>query len=217
MYIIFLGAPGSGKGTQAKRLQELLSLSHVASGDLFRDNLKRNTPLGQLARTFMDRGDLVPDDVTIEMLRERLQRSDVTAGVILDGFPRTLAQVQALDEMLESLGRSLNRVVFLEGADEELVSRLSNRVICRECQRPFHRIFNPFQTCPESRCQGEFLYQRDDDKPETVRARLETFHAQTRPLIDHFEERDLLDRIDGLGSLDDVTSRIEEVASKLEA
>jgi len=217
MYIIFLGAPGSGKGTQAKRLQELLSLSHVASGDLFRDNLKRNTPLGQLARTFMDRGDLVPDDVTIEMLRERLQRSDVTAGVILDGFPRTLAQVQALDEMLESLGRSLNRVVFLEVADEELVSRLSNRVICRECQRPFHRIFNPFQTCPESRCQGEFLYQRDDDKPETVRARLETFHAQTRPLIDHFEERDLLDRIDGLGSLDDVTSRIEEVASKLEA
>ncbi len=211
MYIVLLGAPGSGKGTQAKRLQKRMSLPHVASGDLFRDNLKRETKLGQLARTFMDRGDLVPDDVTIEMLRERLRRPDVASGVILDGFPRTLAQAQALDEMLKSMGRKLDQVVCLEVSDEELVNRLSNRVVCGECQRPFHLIFNPFEICPESRCRGEFLCQRDDDKPETVGARLETFHEQARPLIDYFGKRNLLESIEGLGSLDEVARRIEEV------
>ena len=214
MYIVLLGAPGSGKGTQAKRLQKLLSLMHVASGDLFRDNLKRKTLLGELARTFMDRGDLVPDDVTIKMLRERWQRPDVASGVILDGFPRTLAQAQALDELLGSLGRKLDRVLYLDVSDEELVNRLSSRVVCKECQRPFHLIFNPFEICPESRCKGEFLYQRSDDKPETVAARLGTFHEQTRPLIDYFGKRNLLEKIDGQGSLDEVTRRIERVVQQ---
>lgn len=210
MNIVLLGAPGSGKGTQAKRLQELLGLPHVASGDLFRDNLQRNTELGQLARTYMERGDLVPDDVTIRMLRKRLERPDVAQGVILDGFPRTQAQAEALDQMLAELERALDCVVYLSVPDEELVNRLSNRLICKECQRSFHRIFNPFHSCPEGRCHGEYLYQREDDKPETVRARLATFHDQTRRLIDYYEKRKLLVRVSGTGSMDEVTDRIEK-------
>ncbi len=212
MNIVLLGAPGSGKGTQAKRLQKLLGLPHVASGDLFRDNLKRNTDLGRLARTYMERGDLVPDDVTISMLEERMQRPDVRQGVILDGFPRTEAQARALDDMLARISQSVDAVIYLKVSDEELVNRLSNRLICKECQRPFHEIFNPFKTCPESRCHGEFLYQREDDKPETVRARLATFHSQTKPLIDYYEAKHLLRPVDGTGPLEEVTERLKAAA-----
>ena len=183
MNIVLLGAPGSGKGTQADRLCEQLNVPHIATGDLFRENLKNESELGKLAKTYMDKGQLVPDDVTVAMVRERFSRPDARRGFVLDGFPRTLPQAEALTELLQEMGRQLDCVLYIKVSDEEIVKRLSGRIICRECQTPFHKTFNPFQNCPFQKCEGEFLYQRDDDKPETVRARLETFHRQTEPLI----------------------------------
>lgn len=205
MNIVLLGAPGSGKGTQAERLRNILNLAHVASGDLFRDNLNRETRLGLLAREYMNRGELVPDEVTIEMLRERLRRPDVVNGVILDGFPRTRPQAEALTEMMSEMERRIDGVLHIQVGDEELVRRLSGRLVCRECQKPFHKVFNPFKSCPFNKCEGEHLYQRDDDKPETVRARLKTYHSQTAPLIDYYRKRGSLIDVPGEGTLDDVT------------
>jgi adenylate kinase len=204
-----LGAPGSGKGTQAERLARQLNLVHIATGNLFRDNLKNETELGKLAKTYMDRGELVPDDVTEAMVRERLAQPDTLNGFILDGFPRTLSQAEALTEMLTGLGRRLDGILFLNVSDEEIINRLSERVVCRECQIPFHQTYNPFQTCPVDKCrQGEYLYQRDDDNPETVRARLKTFYGQTAPLIDYYKEVNLLIEIDGEAGVDKITERI---------
>ncbi|MFQ5611663.1 MAG: adenylate kinase [Anaerolineae bacterium] len=208
MYIILLGAPGSGKGTQAEQLRHELGLTHVASGDLFRENLNNRTEFGLLAKEYMDRGDLVPDEVTVAMLRERLQRPDVAQGVIFDGFPRTQAQAEALDEMLAELGRKIDGVLYIKVSDEEIVNRLSGRLICRECQLPFHKVFKPFVSCPYNKCQGEYLYQRDDDKPDTVRARLKTYNDQTAPLIDHYRQAGLLITVPGEGSLADVRQAV---------
>ncbi len=205
--IILLGAPGSGKGTQAQHLCAELNLVHVASGDLFRENLKHETELGKLAKTYMDRGALVPDDVTVAMVRERLSRPDTAGGFVLDGFPRTLPQAEALTEMLEGLGRRLNGVLYIKVGDEEIVKRLSGRWICRNCQTPFHTLYNPPRqpgVCDV--CGGE-LYQRDDDNPATVRNRLETFHRQTAPLIDYYEDQGLLVEVEGEGDVADVTAR----------
>lgn len=204
MELVLLGAPGSGKGTQADHLRRELGLTHIASGDLFRDHLQRKTSLGIRASDYMMRGVLVPDTITIEMLRERVSRSDTAQGVLLDGFPRTMEQAIALDEMMAGLGRKLSAVLYLEIPDEELVERLSGRLICRECQVPFHRVANPFHTCPNARCTGEHLYQRTDDAPETVRARLVTYHRQTAPVIDYYRLIDLLITVPGSGSVDAV-------------
>jgi adenylate kinase len=215
MNIVLLGAPGSGKGTQAERLGAHLGLVHVASGDLFRDKLNRETELGLLARKYMNRGELVPDEITVEMLRQRLQQPDVRPGVLLDGFPRTEPQATALDAMLKDFEQGVDGVLYIEVPDEELVSRLSGRLICRECQTPFHKIFNPFKTCPETRCDGEYLYQREDDKPETVRARLKTYHSQTAPLIKHYKSSGILVRVDGVGSLEEVTEGCLQAAHRI--
>ncbi|MFV9675869.1 MAG: adenylate kinase, partial [Anaerolineales bacterium] len=183
MYLILLGPPGSGKGTQAERLCKQLDLPHVASGDLFRDHLKRETDLGKLARSYIDIGQLVPDDVTIAMVKERLSRSDCRGGTILDGFPRTQAQAEALDSILQELGQQLTGVLFMAVPDDVLIERLSGRRICRNCQAPYHVLFSPpreAETC--DLCSGE-LYQRDDDQPETIKARLDVYHKQTAPLI----------------------------------
>ena len=215
MYLILLGPPGAGKGTQAERLEEELHLPHVASGDLFRENLKNETELGLLAKKYMDKGDLVPDDVTIAMVRQRLQRPDCDQGVILDGFPRTQAQAQSLDKLLADMGRKLDGVLYIAVPDEELVSRLSGRWICRQCQTPYHTIFSPPTTegvCDA--CGGE-LYQRDDDKPETVRARLEVYHQQTAPLIDYYRQAGLLVETDGTGDIDAVSAALLEAARGL--
>ncbi len=205
--IVLLGAPGSGKGTQADRLQERLGLIHVATGDLFRDNLARETRLGLLAREYMNRGELVPDDVTVDMLRGRLEQSDVRDGLVLDGYPRTLAQAEALDRILKDLGGRLDGVLYIKVPDDEIVDRLSGRLICSECQAPFHRRRLPFVTCPLGRCQGEYLYEREDDQPRTVRARLKTFHARTAPLIELYRRRGLLVEVDGVGSVEEVAER----------
>jgi adenylate kinase len=215
MDVILLGAPGSGKGTLASHLEATLNLKHIASGDLFREHLNHRTPLGLRAEEYMTRGALVPDEVTIAMLRERLERADAQNGVLLDGFPRTMEQAIALSEMMEKLGRRIDAVVYLDVPDENLVERLSGRLICRECQAPFHRTTNPFRTCPSGRCAGEHLYQRADDSPDTVRARLATYHRQTEPVIDYYRLIGLLVTIPGQGTVDDVKQAALTAVRKL--
>jgi adenylate kinase len=205
--LVLLGGPGSGKGTQAGRLSAELKLPHIATGDLFRENLKQATDLGRLAKTYMDRGELVPDDITDAMVAERLARPDAHAGFILDGFPRTLHQAEALDEMMARLRRRLAGVLCINVPDTAIVDRLSSRLICRNCQSPYHLRFKP-PTKPGvcDHCGGE-LYQRSDDNPATVRARLVTFHAQTEPLIEHFRRAGLLHEIEGEGGVADIFAR----------
>lgn len=211
MDLILLGGPGSGKGTQAELLQEKLGLTHVSSGELFRENINTKTELGILAKSFIDQGKLVPDDITIDMIRERLKKPDVQKGVLFDGFPRTIPQAEALDELITSLKRKIDFVINLAVPEDEIVRRLSGRLICRECQVPFHKEFNPFRICPYEKCFGEYLYQREDDQPETVRARLEVFHNQTAPLIAYYHNRDKLITVDGEGSVEEVFEAISKV------
>jgi adenylate kinase len=215
MDLVLLGAPGSGKGTQADHLRRELGLTHIASGDLFRDQLQRKTALGVQASEYMARGALVPDAITIAMLRERVSQPGTERGVMFDGFPRTMEQAIALNEMMVSLGRQIDAVLYIEVPDDELVARLSGRLICRECQVPFHRTANPFQTCPHGRCAGEHLYQRTDDAPETVRARLVTFHRQTEPVIDYYSLIKLLVSIPGHGPVEEVKRTTLEAIRRL--
>ncbi len=215
MYLVLLGPPGAGKGTQAERLEAKLKLPHVASGDLFRENMRNETELGVLAREYIDKGNLVPDDVTIAMVRERLQRPDCVQGVILDGFPRTLPQVQSLDKMLADMGRKLDGVLYIAVPEEELVRRLSGRWICSQCQTPYHTMFSP--PAKEGVCDacGGMLYQRDDDRPETVRARLTVYHQQTAPLIDYYRQAGLLVEVDGAGDIETVSEALLEAVRNL--
>ena len=214
MHLVLLGPPGGGKGTQAEHLHSHFGLVHIASGDLFRDHLNRQTPLGLRAKAFMDQGELVPDDVTIGMVRERFKEPDIQRGTMLDGFPRTVAQARALDEMLEALGTTVSGVLCIDVPDETLVTRIAGRLVCRECQAPFHRTANPFVTCPHDRCHGEHLYRRDDDQDETVRRRLETYHARTEPLIAFYEQRSLLARVPGQGSVEEVAAATLRAAER---
>ncbi len=216
MYLILLGPPGSGKGTQAERLCKQLDLPHVSSGDLFRDHLKRETDLGKLARSYMDKGQLVPDDVTIAMVKERLSRPDCRGGTILDGFPRTQAQAEALNLLLQGLGQQLTGVLFMAVPDKVLIERLSGRRICRQCQAPYHVLFSPpreAQTC--DLCAGE-LYQRDDDQPETIKARLDVYHKQTAPLIKFYKGANLLHEVDGNIDIDQVTDSLLTIIRSLQ-
>ena len=213
--LVLLGGPGSGKGTQAEQLSKELKLPHIATGDLFRDNLRNATDLGKLAKTYMDRGELVPDDVTEAMVEERFARPDTREGFILDGFPRTLPQAHALADMLADLQRRIAGVLYINVSDEAIVSRLSGRLICRNCQTPYHRQFKPPQksgVCDN--CAGE-LYQRADDNPDTVRARLKTFPAQTAPLIEYYAKAGLLHEISGEGEVSQVVARSLAAARSL--
>lgn len=210
--IILLGAPGSGKGTQAERLCEKLELTHVATGDLFRENLRNETELGRLAKNYMDKGILVPDELTVAMVRSRLARPDVEQGVIFDGFPRNLVQAEALADSLAEMGQKVNLVAYIRVSDDEIVSRLSGRLICRNCQASYHVRFNPPKiagVCDV--CNGE-LYQRADDNPETVRTRLEIYKNQTAPLIEYYDAAGVLVEINGEGDLNEVTERLLNVA-----
>ena len=205
--LVLLGGPGSGKGTQAERLCAELKLSHIATGDLFRDNLRNNTDLGRLARTYMDRGELVPDDVTEAMVEDRLGQPDTHDGFVLDGFPRTLTQASALMEISAQLHRRVSGVLYIKVSDEAIIGRLSGRLICRQCQAPYHLQYKkPIKPGVCDSCGGE-LYQRADDNPNTVRARLVTFHGQTEPLIAYYRRAGLLHEIDGEGNLADISAR----------
>jgi adenylate kinase len=197
VFIVMLGAPGAGKGTQARMLSEALRVPQVSSGDIFRENLKNQTPLGMLAKTYMDKGELVPDDVTIDMVMDRLGKDDAANGVVLDGFPRTLAQAAALDKALKGKGLSIQVVPLLEVGDDALITRLAGRRVCRNCQAMYHVEYTPSKVegvC--DKCGGE-LYRRVDDDPDTVRNRLFVYYKQTAPLIGYYFAHGLLVSLDG--------------------
>ena len=204
-FIVLLGAPGAGKGTQAEILAKRTGLPHISSGDIFRENLKKQTELGKLAQKYMSKGELVPDDVTIAMIKERLSRPDCAKGAILDGFPRTPAQAKALDEMLAELGGKVVAVPFIKVPEEELVERLSGRLVCKANGHIFHKKYNPPKVPGICDYDGSELYQREDDKPEVVRNRIRVYLEQTAPLIDFYRARGLLVEIDGNQPIEKVT------------
>lgn len=199
MYIVLLGAPGAGKGTQADILREQLNLVHLASGDLFRDALSRGTDLGKQANTYMEKGLLVPDEITIKLIQEKIDGLGKGQGVLLDGFPRTLEQARALDENLKRQKKKVDRAVLIDVSQDELLRRLSGRWICRKCQAPYHMQSAPPRVTGRcDKCGGE-LYQRADDTKETVMKRLEVYFAQTAPLIDYYRQAGKLLEVKGEG------------------
>lgn len=204
MYMILLGAPGAGKGTQATTISETLKLPHVSSGDLFRENLGKGTELGLLAKSYMDKGLLVPDDVTVRMVLDRLSQADCANGAILDGFPRTLEQAKALDEALEKQGKSIDRVLYIQVENDELIARLSGRWICRSCQAPYHTTNMPPKVAGKCDACGGELYQRADDTVETAKKRLEVYFEQTSPLIEYYQKKGVLREINGQQDIDAV-------------
>lgn len=208
MRLVLLGPPGAGKGTQAKLLERILKAPQVASGDLLRAAVRSRSALGQEARRYMDRGALVPDDLVLGLVGERLQQPDAQTGFILDGFPRTVAQAEKLNAALSTRGQKLDCVLAIMVPDEEIVKRISGRRTCRNCGAMFHTVFDPprnLGVC--NNCNGE-LYQREDDAEDTVRTRLDVYAAATRPLLDYYEQRGLLSRIDGVGRPEDIEARI---------
>lgn len=207
-YIVLLGPPGAGKGTQAQKISDTLGLPHISSGDIFRENLKKQTELGQQAAVFIHRGELVPDDLTIAMIRERLARSDCTAGALLDGFPRTPPQAEALAEMLSGFAGQVNAVPYISVPEAVLIERLTGRWTCRAQGHIFHEKFNPPKEPGRCDHDGSALYQREDDKAETVTRRIRVYLEQTRPLIDYYRQQGTLSEVDG-------TQPIEQVAADL--
>jgi adenylate kinase len=208
MYIILLGAPGAGKGTQAVMLAEKLNLVQVASGDLFRQALQQETELGKKAKSYMEKGQLVPNEITIQMVLERLSAPDCENGALLDGFPRNIDQAKALDEALAKDGKGIDKVVYIKVSEGELLKRLGGRWICRNCQAPYHEVDSPPKVKGKcDRCGGE-LYQRPDDNVETVKNRLKVYFEETSPLIDYYKNDDKLLEVDGEGSTAEVNQRI---------
>ncbi len=212
-YIVLLGPPGAGKGTQAKRIAQELDLVHVSTGDLFRENLKNETELGQLAKQYMNKGELVPDDVTVRMVEERLSRSDCAEGAVLDGFTRTPAQAKAFDDLLKKFDSEVELVPYIKVPDEVLVERLSGRWMSPS-GRVYHEKYNPPTVKWIDDVDGSQLYQREDDKPETVRHRIEVYNEQTAPLIDYYRDKSVLVEIDGTQPIEDVTSDIMQAVGE---
>lgn len=209
MIIILLGPPGAGKGTQAGAISAKYNVPHISTGDIFRANLKEGTPLGLEAKKYMDSGALVPDDLVVRLVGDRLSAPDAQGGALLDGFPRTVVQAVALDEYLAAHDRKVGACVCLEVPDSILLSRLTGRRMCRECGQGFHVEFSPPPVnglCP---CGGQ-IYQRDDDKEETISNRLKVYHQQTSPLVDWYGQLGLLKTIDGLGTVAEVQKRVFE-------
>jgi len=208
MRFILLGGPGAGKGTQAKVLSEKYGIPQISTGDMLRAALKAQTRLGIEAKKYMDDGALVPDEVVIGLIDERLDEADAGGGFILDGFPRTVAQADALSGLLEKRDLKLDGVVSIEVNDENLVVRLSGRLTCSVCGTMFHREFSPPKQPDVCDKCGESLYQRDDDQEETIRRRLANYHRQTAPLIDYYDGRGILKKIEGKGGIEDITRKI---------
>lgn len=214
MRVIFLGPPGAGKGTQAAKIREKYEVAHISTGDILRANVKEGTELGRKAKEFMNAGKLVPDEVIIGMMRDRLQEPDCANGFILDGFPRTVPQAEALDQLLADLNLELDASVLFNVDDEVVVERLSGRRMCRKCGTIYHATFHPTKVegvCDT--CGGE-IYQRDDDREEVIRNRLSVYHDQTAPLIDYYREKGLLKDVDASGSSDAVLQVLEASCSK---
>ena len=213
-FIVLLGPPGVGKGTQAEIIAETTGLLHVSSGDLFRENIKNETELGKLAQSFMNKGELVPDDVTISMIRDRLSRPDCKSGVLLDGFPRTTVQADSLASLLAEFDGKVNYVPYITASETTLIERLSGRWTCKAQGHVFHEKFNPPQRTGLCDFDGSQLYQRDDDRAETVRRRIQVYFAQTAPLIAYYRERGLLSEIDGAQPIKKVTADLLAVLRK---
>jgi adenylate kinase len=214
-FVVLLGPPGAGKGTQAVRLAEALCVPHVSSGDLFRENLRQQTELGKQAQRYINQGELVPDDVTIGMIRERVNREDCCAeGAILDGFPRTPAQAEALDEILNELDTTLKAVYYISVSEDELIERLTGRRVCRAAGHIYHLRYNPPKQPGVCDIDGSELYQREDDRQETVVQRIQVYQKQTTPLIKHYRSKGLLVEIDGERPIEQVTRALLDAVSE---
>lgn len=213
MRIVLLGGPGSGKGTQAKKLTEKLQIPQISTGDIFRAAVKEGTPMGLKAKEYMDKGELVPDEVVVGVVEERLAKPDLGSGYMLDGFPRTLPQAQALDKILEGQGKNIDHAILVDVPDEELVKRLAGRRTCKnsECGAMFHVMFNPPKK--EGICDkcGSELYQRADDQEATIRERLSVYNSQTAPLIDYYRQKELLRAVEGVGPIDQIFASIQKI------
>lgn len=210
MRLILLGAPGAGKGTQAEMLNKLYNIPTISTGNIFREHISKNTELGQEAKRYMDEGKLVPDELVIELVKDRIVKDDCKEGMILDGFPRTIPQAEALDTMLTELEMPIDYVLNVDVPDEAIVDRMAGRMVCPSCGASYHKITKKEKVqgiCDE--CQTT-LIQRDDDKEETVKKRLEVYHAQTKPLIHHYEAQGKVLTVDGVGSVDEVRARVKK-------
>lgn len=211
MNLILLGPPGAGKGTQAKRLMEKYNIPQISTGDILRAAVKDGTEMGKKAKEYMDAGKLVPDEVVIGIIDDRLKEDDCKEGYMLDGFPRTVPQAEALDEVLAKMGSAIDHTISIEVPEDELMGRLTGRRTCKDCGAGFHVMFDPPKTegvC--DKCSGQ-LYQRDDDNEETVGNRLKVYNDQTQPLIDYYQNKSLLRPIDGLGKIEEIFGRITDL------
>lgn len=211
MKIIMLGAPGAGKGTQAKKIADRYQIPHISTGDIFRANIKEGTELGQKAKSYMDQGLLVPDELTLELIMDRFRNPDCVNGYVLDGFPRTIPQAEALTKALEENGEAIDYAINVEVPDENIVTRMSGRRACLACGATYHVVHAPAKT--EGVCDrcGEALVLRDDDKPETVKKRLDVYHSQTQPLIDYYTKQGKLAEVDGTQNVDAVFDTIVKI------
>jgi adenylate kinase len=216
MNLVLMGLPGAGKGTQAEKIVDKYGIPHISTGDMFRSAMKEGTELGLKAKSFMDSGNLVPDDVTIGIVRERLAKDDCVNGFLLDGFPRTVAQAEALEKILSEMNRSIDFVLYIDVAQESLLKRLTGRRICKDCGATYHVIFNPpTQEGVCDKCGGE-LYQREDDNEKTVKTRLEVNIEQSQPLLDFYQEKGYLRKINGEREIDEVFSSLDELLRGLQ-
>ena len=211
MKIIMLGAPGAGKGTQAKKIAAKYQIPHVSTGDIFRANIKNGTELGMKAKSYMDAGGLVPDEITIGMLLDRIHEGDCAGGYVLDGFPRTIPQAESLTQALKGMGEDIDYAINVDVPDENIISRMSGRRACLACGATYHIAFNPPKQ--EGICDicGEKLVLRDDDKPETVQKRLDVYHSQTKPLIDYYKKAGVLAEVDGTQDMEVVFQDIVKI------
>ena len=214
MKIIMLGAPGAGKGTQAKKIAKKYGIPHISTGDIFRANIKNNTELGKKAKTYMDKGELVPDELVVDLIMDRFKDSDCANGYVLDGFPRTIPQAEALDNALKAEGQAVDYAINVEVPDENIINRMSGRRACVGCGATYHIKYNP--TKVEGVCDacGEKLILRDDDKPETVKNRLSVYHEQTQPLIDYYKNAGVLAEVDGTKDMEEVFGDIVNILGK---
>ena len=215
MNIILMGLPGAGKGTQASEIVNKFPIPHISTGDMFRKAIKDETDLGKEAKSYMDRGELVPDEVTVGIVKERISEDDAKKGFLLDGFPRTIEQAEALNDIMQELGRSIDAVINIEVPEEELMNRLTGRRICETCGTTYHLVFNPPKVDGVCDLDGGKLYQREDDNPETVANRLSVNVKQSKPILSYYQDKGVLENIDGSKDIKEVTSDVINILDDL--